>query len=299
MPVSPKIIKGKIKAVANIKKITKAMELVAAGKMKKAVDSAVSSRDYAKLALEVLVSLSSDRDLKHFMLSRGEGEKTLVVAIGTNKGLCGGFNTQLSKQFSIWLGDKNKKDINVITIGKRAEKFSKKNGANVVASFININDKPQIEELNSVSKIILDEYKTNQYKDVYVFYNNFISALRFEPVMRKVLPMGEGIILNMLEDSGYGKEVAERPKAKLYQFEPGVEAVLDAVLPRLLEVIIYQALLESMASEHSSRMVAMKNASENAGKLIEDLTLWYNRGRQAGITREISEIAAGAEALSV
>jgi len=293
-----KAIKTKMGTVKNVKKITKTMEAVSTSKMKKAINAALQTREYATLGLELLHNLSKERVLDHDLLHLGKGDKTLVVLFASNKGLCGSFNIAVARGAWKYLNShENIKNPNFVAVGKYAERFAKKTSSPLVASFTEVLDYPDPEKMLSVSRLVIDEFKKGEYKRVVLVYANFVSALKYEPVVRKVLPVQEKIVRNMLESTGEGFAMEGELKQSLYTFEPNEGEVLDFVLEKLVEVMHYQALLESLASEHSARRTAMKNATDNAGKVFDELLLEYNRARQASITQEISEISAGAEAL--
>lgn len=299
MALSTRTIKAKIKSVQNIKKITKAMEMVAASKMRKAVSRAVMTRDYTEAALRLLVNISADTTVRSPFVQEGRGERSLIIMIASNKGLCGGFNVNLARAVNRFVNECGEKDrTDFITIGKNAERAARKMGCTVIGSFIDISENVGISDISGLRKLVIDAFLGGSYRRVLVAYTNYRSAVSYEPMVRVVLPIEIGIEKNILQE--LGKDSANPPvsiDAEEYMFEPSEEIVLNAMLPRLFEVNIYQALLESFASEQSARMFAMKNASDNAKNLVEDLVLSYNNARQASITREISEIAAGADAL--
>ncbi len=292
-------IKGKMGTVKNVKKITKTMEAVSASKMKKAMNAALRTREYATLGLELLKNLSKEAYMTHPLLQEGAGDKTLVVMYASNKGLCGSFNIIMAR--SVWkyletAGGDSK--AHFIAVGKYAEKFARKTQMPLIATFTDLDGSPDIEQVLPLARLVVDEFNTGAYNKVVVVYTNFISALRNAPVARDVLPVQEKIVQNMLENTAEGFEAEEvSVKMAQYVFEPDEEEVLQFTLEKLVEVMLYQALLESAASEHASRRNAMKNATDNAGEVYKKLELQYNRARQASITQEIAEISAGAEAI--
>ena len=305
MPLSTRAFQTKMKSVSNIGKITRAMEMVAASKMKKAVDAAVATRTYAELALNLLVNLAKDRAVIHPLVDKGPGERRLVVIVASNKGLCGGYNSSVERGLRNWLEAKEFKPVDFVCIGKQAERIAKhvidKAEGEVIASFTEISDQVELSEIASLNRMLLDEYQEKKnYRKIYILYTQYQSALKQEPIIRQLMPIREQILVNMLEELGADEDSPEFEAERLsrYVFEPSAEEVLDQILPRLVEVQLYQSILEADASEQSARMVAMRNATENAGELLDDLKLGYNRVRQEGVTREISEIAAGADALA-
>ena len=301
MALSPKVITEKIGSVSNIKKITKAMEMVAASKMKKAVDRALGVRTYGEAALNLLLTLSQERDIDHPLLRPGDGDQTLIVMVAADKGLCGSYNTSIYKRVDKYLreNDIQSEKAAIMALGKYAERFALRRGIRLVGSWHDILDAKSVDDIRSISQIAIEEFSSGKYKNVVFFYTRFISALSQKPVLRTVLPVkaatAEKIIEEVADDS---EETFKKVSMPLYIFEPSEEQVLGEVIPRLVDIMFYEGILEAVASEHSSRMMAMKNATDNAKSLVEDLTLSFNRARQAAVTREIAEISAGAEALT-
>lgn len=306
MAVSGKAIKTRIKSVKNTKKMTKAMEMVSAAKMRKAVSAALATREYSLLAHELLQNLSSMQKKQVPLLETREVKKMLVVLITSNRGLCGSFNTNVLKKAAQILkevpslathrlpGGKEilpAKDIviDILGIGKKSAVFAKKFNYNLTNVFDHLSDKPTFDNVLSISKLIMDAFVAKVYDKVVVVYTDYKSPIVQEVKVRQLLPVSEGDIENMAASS--------RGSLEGYVLEPNVKTILTDVLPRLVEIQLYQAVLESAASEHSSRMMAMKNASTAAGEMIDALTLEFNKARQAAITREISEIVGGAAAL--
>lgn len=302
MAVQARTIKAKINSVGNIRKITRAMELVSVSKMKKATESALASRPYAERSLEILTNVSKQRNLNHRLFSHGDAKRNLVVLFSSNKGLCGSYNVNIAKGAKIFLDRVHAKyetEIDFVTVGRRSEKVARKLGGNIIASYIELPEEIHMEDALPLVRLLVDEFETGKYHNIVMVYTNFISALSNEVLARQVLPVTIENVRNMMEDAGGKGQKGEEPADfSNYLFEPSDDEVVDRVLRDLVEVLVYQGLLEARASEHSSRMVAMKNATENAEKLSDELTLTFNRARQATITREISEIASGAEALS-
>jgi len=300
MAISTRIIRSKIKAVSNIKKITKAMELVAASKMRRAVSRALGTREYAEAALNLLVNISKERQADHLLLRPGKGGKRLLVLMASDKGLCGGFNVSILRAAREYFRKhEGSHEVSAVTVGKRSEKIAKNLGLPIVGTFTHLPDQLKVEDSTGIARLILDEFKTGVYKKVMLLYTNYVSAIKQKPILREILPVHADIIRDMIEaiPAENKPAVVIRPMAQ-YLFEPDDGEVLALVLPRLLEMSVYQGLLESFASEHSARMVAMKNATDSANELVDELTLTYNNARQSSITQEISEIAAGANALS-
>ena len=277
------------------------MEMVAVSKMKRAVVSALATRAYAVAALDLLIALALERKIAHPLLEKGAGERTLMIVVASNRGLCGGFNVALAKSvarsFESFGG---RSSVDFITIGKNAERLARKLGVNVRGSFVDFSDIAGMHGIRGLQRLVLDEFYAGKYARVLVAYNNYISTVRYVSMIRPLLPITPEIVRNLIASVGEdvpSVEVRSAAGEGMYLFEPTEAAVLEEVLPQLVAVQLYQMNLESVASEQSARMVAMKNASESAGEMITDLTLDWNRVRQDGITQEIAEIAAGANAL--
>ena len=311
MPLATKAIKQKIKSVGNIKKITKTMEMVSVSKMRRAVDHALASRAYSHYALELLVNLSKDKNVSNRLMVAGKSNKELIVLVASNKGLCGGYHTNLFKALNLYI----KKDpstslragesIKVITIGKYAERISKKLGITVFAGFNNFSEYSTIEQTKELSDLIRKEYIKGDYKSVKILYTEFLKSTTYKPTLREIFPINVGTIENILEAGSPEALSGEETQGKTsnfdfvdYKFEPDLESILESILPGLVDVVVYQTLAEAFASEHSARMFAMKNAGDSATTILDALMLSYNHARQDGITRELSEIVAGAEALN-
>lgn len=321
MAVNSKAIKRRIKSVKNTKKITKAMEMVSAAKMRRAVEAALQTRTYATLARELMDHLAYIDEPNFPLLKIRPVKKVLVVLMSSNRGLCGSFNSNIFKRAQEILSDRENLarhriagtedvlpegdvHIDIVGIGKKSAAFAKKYGYDLVGVYDNLNDKPEIESILPISKMIIDAYTAGEYDKVVVAYTDYKSSLSQEAKVRQLLPLSEHELEKMIV--GAGKEsddtsVEERNvdfPIESYLFEPDVEEIVSYVLPRLVEIQLFQALLESAASEHSARMMAMRNASEAAVDMINSLNLSYNKARQAAITQEIAEIAGGAAALS-
>lgn len=293
-----KAIKNRIKSVKSTKKITKAMELVAASKMKRAVSSTISSRLYATYSWNLLTSLSGKlEDITHPFFDGNEAEeKSLIILITSNRGLCGGYNSQIIKKTILKLKEENKGStlgkIDIITVGKKGDNAMRRTGQNVIATFVDIPDNVSLQDIIPLSTLITNEFKNNNYKNIYISYTDFISTLTQKPNIRKLLPISKEEVKEMIEEISHESKPKEE-KESPYLLEGDIKKLLEMLAEKLIRIQIYQMLLESNASEQSARMVAMKNANEAAGEMIDDLTLMFNKARQAGITREISEISAG------
>lgn len=287
MAVNTRVIRRRIKSVTNTKKITKAMEMVAASKMRKAVGSVLSTRPYATLAWEMVGEISRLTDVStHPLLGKPEKSRNaaLLILITSDRGLCGGFNAQMLKETFKFLHAGGGKEIDVITIGKKGGDAIRRAKKNVIASFADLTNNPRAKDVMPVARLAMDEFAAGKYESVFLAYTDYVSAIKQIPRVRQLLPIvkDEEMSPASKPEAGYG-----------FMFEPSPREILEVMLPRLVETQVYQALLESAASEHSARMLAMRNASDAAGEMISDLTFTFNQARQAAITREISEISAG------
>ncbi len=295
MPRVSKTIKRRIKSVGNARNITKAMELVAAAKIKRAVNSLMASRTYGKHARELLAGLSKERNLKHPLLLAPKGKKELLIIVASNRGLCASYNSNVIKASVEYIKKNVDKEIDFIAVGRKAETIIRQSKGKVVASFLKLPDALYADDIIPLSKMVIDEFTKKNYSKISIAFTDFISSLKYEARVSSLLPITKENLTEIL-----GDDKKEKPKTAeaVMMFEPDEERVLDLVLPRLTEVRIYQSILEANASEHSARMIAMKNATDNAEEISKELTLYYNQARQSGITQEIAEISSGSEAMS-
>ena len=283
-----KEIRLKIRSVQNTRKITKAMEMVAASKMRKAQDRMRHARPYGEKIRNVAAHIShANPEYRHpFLLDRDTVKRVGIIIITTDKGLCGALNTNLLRmvlgQYKQWQAEGE--EIEVCALGNRGLGFMQRLGAKIISQAVQLGDRPQMEKLIGAVKVMLDGYTSNRFDRLMLAYNRFINTMKQEPVIEQLLPLS-------------GERLGAPETVWDYIYEPEARAVLDQVLTRYIEALIFQAVAENMASEQSARMVAMKAASDNAGDLIEELTLIYNKNRQAGITKELSEIVGGAAAV--
>ena len=286
---STRDIRRRIKSVKNTAQITKAMQMVASSKMRKAQLAALAGRPYAKLMNEVMGNVAADAvDFTHPLMEKRGGKKRGVVLVSSDKGLCGALNSNLTREAS-----KHDKDTTVfVCAGKKGAQFIARNKRQLAAEFT-YKDAPLFAEARAISKFVQDLFLKGEVDSVEVLYTNFVSTLVQKPDTQPLLPIGElkGV------QAGTHDAVALEKSGVEFLFEPGADAVLGALLPHYLNFQIYQILLEAKASEQSSRMVAMKNATDNAKQLIKDLTLEYNKLRQANITKELLEITTAQMAL--
>jgi F-type H+-transporting ATPase subunit gamma len=295
---STRDIRRRIKSVKNTAQITKAMQLVAAAKMKKAQDAATNGRPYADLMNKVLVSLKDGAEEgAHPFFSAGKGSKELIVVISTDKGLCGALNTNLVKKV---ISTITTEDADYVTIGRKGAQQLARLRRHLLADFP-IKDPARFAELRSVGNFVQQKFLTGDYRCVRVAFTNFVNTVTTIPSVEQLLPVDPvtlGGKRSFEGGSGMGEiKDAVAQGAPDYAFEPSVKEVFAAVLPQYVNNTLFQMLLEARASEHSSRMVAMKNATDNANQLIKDLTLEYNKVRQAAITNELLEITTAKMAL--
>lgn len=294
MALQTKTIKKRINSVKNIRKITRAMEMVSASKMKKATEKALATRDYAQLALELLINIGKEVR-EHPLLEERKMNNILMIVVASNKGLCGSYNGNILRKAKEIIEKHEAKNLAYITVGKKAEKaiFKGKH----LASFVDFSENPSLEEILPLSRLILDSFLKREYDRVKIIYTEFVSAIKYKPRKINLLPISKEVIQEMIDNLPLPKEKFQKTNLARYLFEPDMKELLDEILPRLAEIQLYQAILESSASEHSARMMAMRNASDNALEMIDELTLYFNQARQAAITQEISEISSGAAAL--
>ncbi len=300
-----KEIKRRIKSVKSTKKITKAMELVAASKMKRAVASTLASRLYAEYSWDILTSLAKNlEEISHPLFQVREGNKTLLIFITSNRGLCGAYNSQVTKKVITLLKKQSEaSSVDVITIGKKGDVAMRRVGKNIIATFTELPANISLSDVAPISKLVLQEYTAGKYDKVLVAYTDFISAITQKPNINQILPISKTDLKELIAELGEAhstpSEVAQGKESRIdYLIEGNRDKLLGSLAEKLTRMQIYQMLLESNASEQSSRMVAMKNASEAAGEMIDDLTLVFNKARQASITQEISEISAGMASVS-
>jgi len=283
-----KEITTKIRSIENTRKVTSALEMVSASKIRKSQELMNATRPYARMIRRVMGHLSkANPEYRHpFTVRREQTKKVGYIIISTDRGLCGGLNTNLFKLVLASITEWRAKDAeaSLVTLGKKASAFFKNINVEIAAHTSGLGEKPQIEDLIGSIKVMLDAYREEEIDLVYIVYNSFINTMTQQPVLEQLLPLPES-------DDEEIRDIWD------YIYEPDAEALLDTVLVRYIEADVYQAVLENLASEHAARMIAMKNATDNAGELIDELTLVFNKARQAAITQEISEIVSGAAAV--
>lgn len=283
-----KEIRTKIASIKNTQKITRAMEMVAASKMRKTKDRMQATRPYSQKIGRIIKHLAhANPEYKHSFLVKREVKRVGIIVISSDRGLCGGLNSNLFRktltQLSQW--DKANIDVDVCTIGSKAAGFFGNLKTNMAGQVSKLGDTPHLQDIVGIIKIMLDAYEQGTIDELYVVYNEFVNTMTQRPTVEKLLP----VVAEEIEESLSGHWD--------YIYEPDAKEVLDHLLTRYIESIVYQGLVENNACEQAARMVAMKSASDNAGNLIGELQLVYNKARQAAITQEISEIVAGAAAV--
>ncbi len=299
---STKEIKRRITSIKNTKKITKAMELVAAAKMKKAVGMTVASRVYAGYSWEVLTSLSQYVDeTTHELLKERNGNRKLIVLITSNRGLCGSYNAQIMRKVIAQMRTHPNDELSFVTVGKKGDAMLRRLGKEVIASFTEMPENPKLFDTLSAARLVTDLYASGKYDEIHVAFTDYVSGLTQIPKIRKLLPVSKEEVKKGIEEAlstVENKNISESKTGTQYVFEPNYEEVMKDMVVKIVRMQMYQMILESSASEQSARMIAMKNASDAAADMIGDLTLVFNKARQAGITQEISEISAGMASVS-
>lgn len=327
-----KDIQRRIKSVSNTKKITRAMEMVAAAKMRRAIEGVLKTRTYANLSWGTILNLSravkeGEEGMHPLLTKKDEVKKVGIILFTSNRGLCGGFNTAIINKVHESIkkhhhkGKEVKVEAEFISVGKKGSAVHKYYGYNIAADFPKKDIATEVTEVIPIAKMAIEDYLNGKYDKIMVAYTDFINAAKQVPRVKQLLPVDVTTqdeflgIVGQDEKIGIDKELVEEKQDKYlssdpsagsgrgkftyeYTFEPSPEEVLDEMIPRLIEIQLYQALLESNASEHSARMASMHQATEAAGDMVDELTLFYNKARQAGITSEIAEISAGANALA-
>jgi len=283
-----KEIVGKIKSVQNTRKVTRALEMVSASKIRKAQELMIASRPYARMMKQVIGHLAlANPEYRHpFTVEREQVKRVGYVIVATDRGLCGGLNNnmfrRLLSEFRRWQDEGV--EVTTVVIGRKAAQFFRRLKVDIAAATQDLGEKPRLEDLIGTVKVVLDAYRDEKIDRLYVCYNQFINTMTQKGTFDQLLPLPPAEDEPMLQYWDY-------------LYEPDAESLLDDVLTRYVESLVYQATLENLASEHAARMVAMKSASDNASNLIDDLRLVYNKARQAAITQEISEIVGGASAV--
>lgn len=288
---TPREIKRRIRSVKNIAKVTGALEAVSASKVRRAQNQALASRAYSTAARAVLQSLHEYHDggVEHPLIDeRSEIKRVMAVLITSDRGLAGPYNTNVVRE-AIRFEKKREVPVNYITVGRKGRDLMLRRGASIVAEYSDMPATPSVLDVTPIIRTAMDDFLDGSADEVYVIYTDFVNTLQQRPSAHRLLPL--------IPDAGEG-EAADTGPRPVFGFEPNAHVVLEEILPRFAEVLFFQDLLESLASEHSARMVAMRSATENANALVGDLTLSYNKARQLAITSEMLDIVGGAEALA-
>jgi F-type H+-transporting ATPase subunit gamma len=285
----------RIRSVKNISQVTRALQAVSASKVRKAIAALVGTRPYATKAWQVLTHIAGQpgRDTLHPLLTgRDSVKKTLVVVVSGDRGLAGAYNTNLIRfvlrKFTNW-----RTPVNYIAVGRKGRDLLFRRRMNVIADFSNLPAAPSFADVSAIGRLAVDEYLSGRADEVYLVYTDFINMVKQEPMVKKLLPLE-------VESGGGRVESFEqvRRTSAAYIYEPAEQEILDEIIPRFTALQVYQAILESLASEHAARMIAMRNATDNALELVDELQLQYNKVRQQSITNDMLDIAGGAEALA-
>ncbi|WP_198262947.1 F0F1 ATP synthase subunit gamma [sulfur-oxidizing endosymbiont of Gigantopelta aegis] len=300
---SGKEIRSQISSIKNTQKITSAMQMVAASKMRKAQTRMAASRPYAEKMIDVVRHLAqAHTEYRHPYLVEREVKRVGYIVISSDGGLCGGLNTNLFKETMTAMKEWHDQgiEIDVSVIGSKASSFFKRIGGNVVSHTEHLGDEPSLEALIGGIKVMLDAYNDGRIDRFYVVFNKFVNNMTQQPIVAQMVPIGVSQVESSKNRVRYHKAPDDEANMKYhwdYLYEPDAELVIDALLMRYIESLVYQGVVENMACEMAARMIAMKSATDNAGDMIDDLQLVYNKARQAAITQELSEIVAGAAAV--
>ncbi len=291
---SGKELRTKIKSVENTKKITKAMEMISVSKMRKAQERMRAARPYSQKIRAIASNLGqANPEYVHTFMKNNDGKSVGFIVVTTDKGLCGGLNTNLLRAVTLKLRETQSagKTPKAVAIGGKGLGFLNRIGAKVVSQVTHLGDRPHLDKLIGPAKTLLDAYAAGEVSTVYLCYNRFVSTMAQVPTLDVLLPLSAAAMQEQSQSVGSSH-------AWDYLYEPDAPTVIDDMLVRYVEALVYQAVAENMASEHAARMVAMKAATDNAGNVIGELKLIYNKTRQAAITKELSEIVSGAAAIS-
>ncbi len=293
-------IRRRIRSVKNIAQITRAMQMIAASRMRRAQEQAMASRPYAAKSWEILTHLSAQRgnvqQLHPLLTQRAEVRNVAIVLMTSDRGLAGAYNGNIIRAATRFMRENDRGDAGLITVGRKGRDFMIRFGRKVVAEFTDMPARPTALDVAPIARVAIDGFLMGEYDEIYLAYTDFINTLTQDPTVRLLLPIRPGSVDSRVLSKYLDQE--QTMATTEYLYEPDPATLLDTVLPRFTELQIYQALLEARASEESARMVAMRNATENANELLGDLTLTYNKARQSAITTEMLDIAGGAEALA-
>lgn len=311
MPRSLRDIRRKMKAITSTRQVTKAMELVAASKMRRAVQHAQALRRYALHAWDILLSIGRAHAKGHTFIMQRKVKNVLGIVFTSDRGLCGSLNAQLLRSLQHYIKSVSSlgsfESMEFITVGKKGHQMLTRQGKKVVATFPSLSNHPTIKDVLPITKLAMDEFRKGTYDHVVLVYTDFISPVVQQASVKVLLPFSPSEVREVLESLAERRRRTkeeqelmhtEMRKDQEYLFEPSPEEVMDVILPQLTETQVFQAVLESVASEHSARMLAMHNATDNASEILDDITLSYNQTRQANITAELAELSGAAAALT-
>lgn len=293
---TPREVQLRIKSVKNIAQVTRALQAVSASKVRKAMAAVTNTRPYATKAWQVLTHIANQpsKDVLHPLLTtRPDINRVLVVLLTGDRGLAGAYNTNIVR-FTTGRFDDYAVPVRYVTVGRKGRDLMLRRGKDIIAEFSNLPAAPSFADVSAIGRIAVDEFLNNDCDEVYLVYTDFVNMVRQVPTIKKLLPLEVEVAEERVQDFA----PADRGPAAAYIYEPGQVEILDEIIPRFTALQVYQAVLESLASEHAARMVAMKNATDSATDLASALTLEYNKARQQSITSEMLDIAGGAEALA-
>lgn len=293
-------LRRRIKSVKNIGQVTRAMQMIAAARMRRAQEQALASRPYAAKSWEILTHLAAQRgnvqNLHPLLTQRDQVREIAIVLITSDRGLAGAYNSNIIRAVTRFMLEQNRENARLITVGRKGRDFMLRFRRTIVADFADLPPRPTTFDISPITRTVIDGFLDGEYDEVYLAYTDFINTLSQEPTIRLLLPIRPGGVESKVMSEYLDQETTLATGEYIY--EPDPATLLDTILPRFTELQLYQAVLEAIASEESARMVAMRNATENAKELVSDLTLTYNKARQDAITREMLDIAGGAEALA-
>ncbi|MFT5036658.1 MAG: F-type H+-transporting ATPase subunit gamma [Candidatus Azotimanducaceae bacterium] len=297
-----KQVKNKIISTLKTGKVTKAMESVSAVKMRKSQERALSGKFYAEAAMRILTRISKSTDADLFMTQEPQKDaKSCFVVMTSDKGLAGALNSSVLKSVTIAIAALPKEDVRIIAFGRKAVEHFKRREYVLDGEYTNVADTVSVDDMKDVMGIVTKAFNSGEYKTVSIVYQNFVSTFEQNALLRQILPLDTNILETMVRDivpkKGKFSEIESESNGHVYTVEPSPEEVLTALIPQLVQIMLYHAMLENKASEHSARMVAMKNATDKSKEVAKALTLVYNKERQAAITAEVSEITGGIAAM--
>lgn len=301
--MSIKAIKNKIIATKKTGQVTKAMEAVSAVKMRKSQERALAGTSYAEAALRILHRVSQSREAAKYLTPPESGsENECFIVLTSDKGLAGSLSSAVLKEVSLAVANKKKDDIRIIAFGKKAYEHFLRGGYTIDSHYTNVSDEISLDDMREVVQLVTEKFNTGEYGKVSVVYQNFVSTFEQYALMRQILPLEADVLEVMVRDirpkrGQYSETAVSEAGERVYTVEPDTGEVMQTLIPQLVQIMLYHAMLESKASEHSARMVAMKNATDKAKEIVKELTLRFNKERQAVITREVSEITGGIEAM--